>query len=119
MYCFNPFLSHINGYIGLSNNLKSLFYISMFINLNVQMIYIVRLYTVFEGRTAMAYMDGITCICDKKIKSKQVIGMNMKFLGRNIEDLMCKKHLKEFLNINNEQWDKYIKGFKNSGCDLF
>lgn len=58
-------------------------------------------------------------VCDKKIKSKQVIGMNMKFLGRNIEDLMCKKHLKEFLSIDNEKWDEYIKGFKKDGCDLF
>lgn len=57
--------------------------------------------------------------CDKKIKSKEVLGMNMKFLGRNIEEFMCKKHLKEFLKIDNHKWDEYVKSFKSSGCELF
>lgn len=57
--------------------------------------------------------------CDKKIKHKDVIGMNMKFNGRNVESLYCKKHLKEKLNINNSQWDYYVDTFKNQGCELF
>lgn len=57
--------------------------------------------------------------CDKKIKHKDVIGMNMKFGSRNMRDMYCKKHLKEKLDIDNSQWDLYVEQFKNQGCELF
>ena len=57
--------------------------------------------------------------CGKKIKHKNVIGMNMKFNGRDIREMYCEKHLKEKLNISNEEWDKFIETFKSQGCDLF
>ena len=57
--------------------------------------------------------------CGKRIKSKDVIGMNMKFSGRNVHDMYCKKHLKEKLDITNETWDVYVKTFKDQGCELF
>lgn len=63
---------------------------------------------------------GHTCKeCGKKIKHKNVIGMNMKFNGRDIHEMYCEKHLKEKLNISNEEWDKLIETFKSQGCDLF
>ena len=55
----------------------------------------------------------------EKIKHKDVLGMNLKFRGRNINEFYCKKHLKEALNINDEQWDYYIKSFKQDKCELF
>lgn len=54
----------------------------------------------------------------KKIRSKEVLAMNMKFLGRE-SYILCKKCLKEYLGIDNEQWDKYVKEFENQGCELF
>lgn len=63
---------------------------------------------------------GHTCEkCGKKIKAKEVIGMNLKFNGRNIEKFYCKKHLKEMLNIDDEQWEQYVKDFKSRDCKLF
>lgn len=56
--------------------------------------------------------------CDKRIKHKEVIGMNMKFNGRNINEMYCKKHLKEKLGLNEEQWNYYIEIFKQQGCEL-
>lgn len=56
--------------------------------------------------------------CNKKIKDKEVIGMNMKFAGRNISDMYCKKHLKEKLQLDEEQWNYFIEMFKQQGCDL-
>lgn len=57
--------------------------------------------------------------CNKKIKDKNTLAMNMKFNGRNIQDMYCKKHLKEKLNLTEDDWDNYIKQFKNQGCELF
>ena len=57
--------------------------------------------------------------CDKKVNSKDEVAMNLKLLGRNIEQYYCKKHLIEYLNIDKEQWRNYISEFKQSGCELF
>lgn len=57
--------------------------------------------------------------CNKRIKSKEVLAMNMKFNGRNVQKFYCKKHLMEILNITKEQWEDYAKQFKNQGCNLF
>lgn len=57
--------------------------------------------------------------CGKKIKHKDVIGMNMKFNGRNIKQMYCKKHMKNKLGIDNNQWDSYVDTFKSQGCELF
>lgn len=57
--------------------------------------------------------------CDKRIKYKEVIGMNMKFSGRNISDMYCKKHLKEKLKLDEDQWNYYVETFKQQGCELF
>ena len=54
----------------------------------------------------------------KKIKHKEVIGMNMKFNGRNINEMYCKKHFKEILGLSEEQWNYYIETFKQQGCEL-
>lgn len=54
-----------------------------------------------------------------KIKNKDVLAMNLKLLGRNTDKFMCKKCLMKYLDINSEQWNKYIEDFKQSGCKLF
>ena len=57
--------------------------------------------------------------CGRKIKHKDVIGMNMKFNGRNVKQMYCKKHIKNKLGIDDNQWDSYIDSFKTQGCELF
>lgn len=54
----------------------------------------------------------------KKIKDKDTLSMNMKFIGRSGKYL-CKKHLKEYLEIDDMRWKEYILSFKQQGCDLF
>lgn len=68
---------------------------------------------------AKNYFNHTCAECNKRIKHKDVIGMNMKFGGRTISNMYCKKHLKEKLQLTNDQWDYYVKTFKSQGCDLF
>lgn len=55
----------------------------------------------------------------KKIKSKEVLAMNMKLHGRDISKFMCKKCLMKMHDMTNEDWDNQIVEFKKQGCDLF
>lgn len=55
----------------------------------------------------------------KKVNKKDEVAMNLKLLGRNIENYYCKKHLMDYLEISKEQWNQYIDDFKKQGCDLF
>jgi len=59
------------------------------------------------------------CTCGNKITKNDVIAMNMKFLGRDVEQYLCKKCLRKFLKLSVEQWNTYIKDFKTDGCSLF
>ena len=68
---------------------------------------------------AKKYFNHTCKICNKNVNKKDEIAMNLKLLGRNIDTYLCKKHLMEFLEINKEQWDRYVKEFKESGCSLF
>lgn len=61
-----------------------------------------------------------TCsICNKKIKSREALAMNMKYHGRNTMVFLCKKHLKEDLSMTENEWSENIKNFKSAGCELF
>lgn len=55
----------------------------------------------------------------KKIKSKEVLAMNMKYHGRNITKFYCKKCLMKMLGMDSEKWDSEVERFKNQGCQLF
>lgn len=55
----------------------------------------------------------------KKIKSKEVLAMNMKLHGRGISKFMCKKCLMKMHDMTNEDWYNQIAEFKKQGCDLF
>jgi len=68
---------------------------------------------------AKKYFNKVCCVCNKNIRQKDVIAMNLKFLGRGIDRFYCKKHLQEKLNMDNKQWNKYVEEFKNQGCSLF
>lgn len=55
----------------------------------------------------------------KKIKEKSVIGMNLKYHGRNVNKFYCKKCLMRMYDMNDERWDSEVTKFKAQGCDLF
>ena len=57
--------------------------------------------------------------CGKRIKNKEIIGMNMKFGSRDMQQMYCKKHLKELLGLSEDEWISYVNTFKSQGCDLF
>lgn len=57
--------------------------------------------------------------CGKKIRSKEIAGMNMKYYGRHIDKFKCKTHLMKDLGIKKDEWAEQVKRFKNQGCDLF
>ncbi len=67
-----------------------------------------------------------TCeVCGKRVKSKEVLSMNMKFLSRNTNKFYCKSDLKDVISdisnteFTDENWDEYVKKFKLQGCSLF
>lgn len=71
--------------------------------------------TVDEARK---YFKKNRCDCGKRL-SKDVIGLNMKLLGRNTEGRMCLKCLAQFLETDIKSLKKQIEDFKQSGCNLF
>ena len=60
-------------------------------------------------------------VCGKSIGNPDIISMNLKMIGRemDLDKLMCKKHLCEFLEINQKQYTEKVVQFRNSECDLF
>lgn len=55
----------------------------------------------------------------KRIKSKDVLAMNLKYHGRTTNKFYCKKCLMSMYNMDEEKWNSEIERFKQSGCDLF
>ena len=55
----------------------------------------------------------------KKIKDRDVISMNMKFHGRNIDKFLCKKCFMKMHDMDEDKWNEYIRRFKQDGCTLF
>lgn len=68
---------------------------------------------------AARYFNRKCCNRNNRIKSKEVLSMNMKMYGRNINKFYCKKCLMKDLNWNNGIWDKKVSDFKSQGCALF
>ena len=54
-----------------------------------------------------------------KIKHKDVLAMNMKLFGRQIEKFKCKKCLMKEFGWTKEDWDNKVEDFKGQGCKLF
>lgn len=55
----------------------------------------------------------------RTIKELDVLAMNLKMFGRNIDKFMCKKCLLKYLNWTKEDFQQQVQEFKNSGCKLF
>lgn len=78
-------------------------------------------YTGISPDIADQYFNKYCDSCEKKkrIKDKEVLSMNMKIYGRNINKFYCKKCLMKEFGWTSEEWDKQIELFKQQGCALF
>lgn len=76
-------------------------------------------YNNLDVNVAAKYFNKNCSNCNKRIKDKEVIAMNMKFRGRNTNDFLCKKCFKKSYELNDDKWNEYVQSFKRSGCDLF
>lgn len=54
-----------------------------------------------------------------RIKSKEVLAMNMKFHGRDITKFLCKKCFTKLYEMDDTAWDRYVVSFKRDHCALF
>ncbi|MBO5828780.1 MAG: phosphoadenosine phosphosulfate reductase family protein [Paludibacteraceae bacterium] len=68
---------------------------------------------------AKQYFNKNCCECDKRIKDKNVLAMNMKIHGRQINKFYCKKCFMSLHNLSEDDWDNKLKSFKQNGCNLF
>lgn len=68
---------------------------------------------------AKQYFNKNCCECDKRIKDKNVLAMNMKIHGRQINKFYCKKCFMKLHNLSEEDWNSRLRSFKQSGCVLF
>ena len=76
-------------------------------------------------KIAKQYFDKGCYVCNNtkgnptSINNKDVVAMNLKMLGRNIDKFMCKKCLMKNLNIDKEKWNELVEAFKQQECKLF
>jgi biotin operon repressor len=65
-------------------------------------------------------MKNIECIsCGERKLSKNIIGLNIKLLGSNIENYYCLDCLAEYLEVSVDELLDKIEEFKEEGCKLF
>lgn len=68
---------------------------------------------------AQQYFNKNCCECNKRIKDKNVLAMNMKIHGRQTNKFYCKKCFKNLHNLSEDDYGSRLKSFKQSGCMLF
>lgn len=57
--------------------------------------------------------------CGAKNLSKNVIGLNKKFLGKDVTSYYCMACLADYLDVTEDELRDYIEEFKDEGCKLF
>lgn len=67
----------------------------------------------------LQYFNKTCCECGKNVRQNDTLAMNLKFHGRTVNKIYCKKCLMKELNMNKEDWDNTVEDFKNKGCTLF
>lgn len=81
-------------------------------------------YKGIDTETAKKFFNRKCTICDKNVRRKDLLALNMKLLGRN-SNVLCSKHLKEELSriygraIKEKDIKEMIKELKGTGCELF
>lgn len=72
-----------------------------------------------DTKVARQYFNKYCDECEKRIKDKTTLAMNMKFHGRDVSKFLCKKCFKKLYEMNDDKWNKYVESFKRDGCALF
>lgn len=70
-------------------------------------------------KTAKQYFNKKCFVCNKNVIETNLSAMNLKFLGKDTDIFYCKNHLKEKMNINEEQYNSLVDDYKSQGCILF
>lgn len=76
-------------------------------------------YSGINQKVAIKYFNKVCDYCGKRIKHKEVLSMNLKLHGRNIEKFYCKKCLMKEYGWDSEAWNHQIDMFRQAGCELF
>ena len=58
-------------------------------------------------------------ICGKQDLPRNEIGLNKKFISKDIEKFHCLQCLADYLDISAEDLTDRIQEFKDAGCKLF
>lgn len=62
----------------------------------------------------------VNCIsCFKGNLEKDIVALNKKLLGKDVEKFYCLDCLAEFLNVTTDELLDKIEEFKDEGCTLF
>ena len=72
-----------------------------------------------DTKVARQYFNKYCDECEKRIKDKTTLAMNMKFHGRNTTKFLCKKCFKKLYQMDDDKWNMYVESFKRDGCALF
>lgn len=72
-----------------------------------------------DTKVARQYFNKYCDECEKRIKDKITLAMNMKFHGRDVSKFLCKKCFKKLYEMDDDKWNKYVESFKKDGCVLF
>lgn len=76
-------------------------------------------YSGIDQNVAIKYFNKACDCCGKRIKHTEVLSMNLKLHGRNIDKFHCQKCLMKEYSWDSEAWNRQIDMFKQSGCELF
>ena len=76
-------------------------------------------YSGIDQKVAIKYFNKVCDCCGKRIKHKEVLSMNLKLHGRNIEKFYCKKCFMKEYGWDSEAWNYQIDMFRQAGCELF
>lgn len=68
---------------------------------------------------AIKYFNKTCHECGKNVRQRDVLGMNLKILGRETNKLFCKKCFLKLTGMTKDKYDEYVKEFKANGCSLF
>ena len=68
---------------------------------------------------ALKYFNKTCCECGKNVRQRDILAMNFKILGRETNNLFCKKCFLKFTGMTKNKYDEYVKDFKSNGCSLF
>lgn len=82
-------------------------------------------YNDLDEEVAKRYFNHTCSECDRRIRKREDIAMNLKYFGRNTKKLLCKIHMKKYIgemtdkHVTNADWDEIVEEFKVSECELF